>query len=223
MELRYGGTAEAEVGRDAINLIKFRDASWCRPATGDDPPRCHPPSAAGLTTATYVDDATSPRDGAIVDADIELNGVHFAIANDGTTLGDASCLADLENTLTHELGHLLGIEHPCRATGDPPRVDDMGQPVPSCSTVTEPAITESTMYNFQECGETKKSSLEAEDVAAACGIYPIAEDPGECAPVDLTPGGCCSTSNRPLPALLAAGVTLLVLARRRRPRVSRRS
>src|SRR5207253_2449306 len=32
----------SEVGRDGINLIKFRDKTWCRPAIGNDPARCYP-------------------------------------------------------------------------------------------------------------------------------------------------------------------------------------
>lgn len=219
MEIRYQGTADVEVGRDAINVIKFRDGSWCRPAVGDDPPRCHPPEAAGITTAVYVDDPDSDRDGAIVDADIELNGKDFSISNMGVTLGTAPCRAELLNTLTHELGHLLGIEHPCRAAGDPPRVDDEGQPVPSCSQIMgNQEITESTMFNIQDCDETKKATLEPEDIAAVCGIYPLADDPGECEAVDLTPGGCCGASNEPAGAVLAGGVWAIVAGRRRRRR-----
>lgn len=207
-----------EVGTDKINVIKFRDVTWCRPAEGDDPPRCHADSAAGITTTVFVDDPTSDRDGEIVDADIELNGVNFAISSNGVTLGDPSkCKADLANTLTHELGHLLGIEHPCRASGDPPRVDHRGEAVPLCSTVTDPAILDSTMFNFQECGETMKATLEAEDVAAVCGIYPTAEDPGTCERVDET--GCCGSTRGGVPpgTMLLAGLVLW-LARRSRLR-----
>ena len=206
----------AEVGKDKVNVIKFRDATWCRPALGDDPPRCHSPAAAGLTTAVFVDDADSSRDGAIVDADIELNGVDFAISVNDQTLGTAGCKADLGNTLTHEIGHLLGLEHPCRAAADPPRVDGDGNPVPSCSTTTEPEILEATMYNFQDCGETKKASLSTDDVAAICAIYPIAEDPKSCERVSDA-GGCCSAGDRaPWPAVLLSVLTFGVLLGRRK-------
>lgn len=210
------GRASKEVGNDKVNVIKFRDASWCRPATKSDPARCYSPSAAGITTAVYVDDAGSDRDGAIVDADIEINGVDFSISAGGVTLGDAPCKAELANTLTHELGHLHGLEHPCLAAGDPDRVDDQGQPVPLCSATTDPKITEATMYNFQDCGETKKESLSPDEVNAICTIYPKAEDPGTCEPVGST-AGCCSASDQPGPAFLLGGLTLVLLARRRRP------
>lgn len=203
-----------EVGRDNVNLIKFRDQSWCRPAIGDDAARCYSPAAAGLTTAVFVDDSSSKRDGAIVDADIELNGVDFAIALSGQTLGTESCLSELKNTLTHELGHLLGLEHTCLATGDPPRVDDKGNAVPSCNQAMQQnvtAIIDATMFNYQNCGERSKESLEADDIAAVCGIYPSADDPGTCEPVG-EPGGCCNTGGAAQP-LGSALLGLLVLSR----------
>lgn len=216
IEISFQGREAREVGRDRVNVIKFRDMSWCRPAVDDDPARCYAESAAGITTAVYVDDADSNRDGAIVDADIEINGKNFAIADNGVTLGTASCAAELANTLTHELGHLHGIEHPCLAAGDPPRTDHLGRAVPLCNSVMDDKIIDATMFNFQECGETKKATLEAEDIAALCGIYPTSEDPGTCEPVPLNPRGCCSASDRPVPALLLAGLTALLLGRRRR-------
>lgn len=219
IEIKYDGVEAREVGRDRVNIIKFRDMSWCRPAVDDDPARCHEESAAGITTAVYVDDEGSDRDGAIVDADIELNGKNFAIAHNGVTLGTASCKSELSNTLTHELGHLHGIEHPCLAMGDPPRVDHLGRAVPLCNSVlSDPRIVEATMFNIQDCGETKKATLEAEDIAAVCGIYPKSEDPGTCEPVPLNTRGCCSASDPPVPALLLAGLTGLLVAGRRRRR-----
>ena len=206
----------SEVGRDDRNLIKFRDTSWCRPAIADDPARCYSPQAAGITTAIFVDDANSPRDGAIVDADVELNGADFAISHNGQTTGAQQCQSEITNTLTHELGHLLGLEHPCLASGDPNRVDGDGAPVPLCSTTFDPKITEATMYNFQACGETKKASLSNDDIAAVCNVYPTAKDPGVCAPVGQASGGCCSTSGSPgAPAALTLA-TWLGFARRRR-------
>lgn len=208
--------ADAEVsGTDRINLIKFRDASWCRPATKTEPVHCYPAAAAGLTTATYIDSATDPNDGQIVDADVELNAVNFAFSVDGQTLGTAGCLADLQNTLTHELGHLHGLEHTCLAPGDPARVDGTGAAVPACGGGLPATITEATMYPYQDCGETKKSTIEADDIAGICAIYPIDQDPGAC-----DSGGCCEArgpgGGGAAAALPFAALALVGLARRRR-------
>jgi hypothetical protein len=206
-----------EVGNDKINIIKFRDASWCRPAVDDDPARCYSDAAAGITTAVYVDDAKSSRDGAIVDADIEINGVDFAVSVGGVSLGTAPCQAELQNTLTHELGHLHGLEHTCLATGDPPRIDDQGNPVPECADTSDPKIIDATMYPFQDCGETKKETLSDDDINGICTIYPIAMDPGTCAPVS-SGGGCCDAGpTAPSgPLVLAIAVVALVLRRKTR-------
>jgi hypothetical protein len=205
----------SEVGRDNRNLIKFRDTSWCRPATQDDPARCHSESAAGITTAVFVDDSGSSRDGAIVDADIELNGADFALSHQGQTTGTNICHSEITNTLTHELGHLLGIEHPCLAAEDPPRTDDNGDPVPDCNGTNDPMILEATMYNFQDCAETKKASLEPDDIAAVCTTYPKAADPNVCEPL-RDREGCCNQSAAPNPSTLLLGLGLLMLLARKK-------
>ena len=144
--------------------------------------------------------------------------MNFDIGVNGMTLGTVGCIADLQNTLTHELGHLHGLEHTCLATGDPPRTDDMGNPVPDCGTPGLPAkITEATMYNYQDCGETKKSTLSDDDINAICVVYPTADDPKKCEPV-MDPeksGGCCDAGGgAPVGALMFLGAGL-VLRRRR--------
>ena len=235
------GRKAMETTNDKVNVIRFRDddcdcegggKSWgCRPATKTSAAKCYSSAAAGITTAVYVNDANSSRDGAIVDADIELNGVNFAISANGTTNMPGLCLADLQNTLTHELGHLHGLEHTCLAPGDPGRINDQNQPVPTCEAArgapTVPGnmkILDATMYNYQECGETKKSSLSDDDINAICSIYPTAKDPGTCEPVGATtPGGCCSASrgaDRPTGALLLAGGVALWVRRRRSSRAA---
>jgi len=221
MTLVDGGTLEDhEVGRDKVNIIKFRDVTWCRPAVDDDPPRCYSTNTAGVTTATYVDDPGGSRDGEIVDADIELNGVDFALAVGGVTLDDGACLSELANTLTHEVGHLLGLEHTCRSPEDPERVDGNGDPSPLCAGVVDPVIRDATMYPFQDCAETKKATVEPDDVAGVCAAYPIANDPNECkSPGDA--GGCdAGGSSNPAPPLALSAVVVLgmlqVTRRRRR-------
>lgn len=211
------GRESLEVGNDKVNVIKLRDTSWCRPASGKDPMRCYSSQAAGITTAVYVNDPNSDRDGAILDADIELNGVNFAISVGGVTRSTQPCRSELQNTLTHELGHLHGLEHPCKANGDPDRIDHRGNPVPFCDDPDiDPEIPKATMYNFQACGESTKATLHPDDIQAICDIYSVSKDPGTCEPVGKTGGGCCNASGVPGASFFLAGMTALLLLRRRK-------
>ena len=56
--------------------------------------------------------------------------------------------------MTHEVGHYLGLDHS--------------------------QIQEATMYRSARLGETKKRSLEQDDIDGVCSIYPVSESPLEC-------------------------------------------
>ncbi|HLU67297.1 MAG TPA: hypothetical protein VKZ63_13525 [Kofleriaceae bacterium] len=222
LDLVAAGRIEGEVGLDAVNLVVFREDQWCRPATEDEPEECYDPDAAGLTTLFFVDDEDSDRNGAILDADVELNGVHFAISSGGDSEASGGCLSDLSNTFTHEIGHLMGLDHTCFAGGER-LVDDRGEPQPNCEPVDQlpDELREATMFNFQECGETSKATPGSDDIDGVCGIYPLADDPGECEPVSLKTAGCCAiaaprgrSARGALPLLALALAALLVLRRR---------
>jgi|JI10StandDraft_1071094.scaffolds.fasta_scaffold02193_15 MYXO-CTERM domain-containing protein len=216
LSLASRGAVDAEVTRgDFLSIVKFRDDRWCRPAVDGYPERCHSHTAAAVTTAVFVDDPDSERDGELVDADIEMNGVDYAIAVNGESLGTSSCQADLANTLTHEVGHLLGLEHTCRVAADPPRVDGTGAAVPLCTATSDPEILGATMYPYQECGETSKASLATDDTAAICAIYPIAAGPLACEPPDELAAGCCATGGDGRGSLALAALLAAVLRRRR--------
>jgi hypothetical protein len=208
------GTEDREVsGEDRVNVIIFRDDTWCRPAVDGDKARCFSAAAAGVTTVTFVDEPGDDRDGEIIDADVELNNVTFRLTHEGmgTNPREGLCDADLGNTLVHELGHLLGLEHTCRGSGDPPRFDQTGALIPLCAETIDPVITEATMYPFQDCGETKKATPEPDDIAAVCETYPVTDDPVICEPPDEVTGSCCDASRRaPTGGALLA---LLILAR----------
>jgi hypothetical protein len=212
---KLASTGPPPIGNDGINRVVFRDDEWCRPATGDMRKICLPNGAAGLTTITYIDDPDSWRDGELVDADVEINGAEFAISAGGQTLGTGACLADLANTFTHELGHVLGLDHTCLGADDPPKLDGDGDPVPLCSQTSDPAITEATMYISSVCGETKKATVEPDDVAGICAIYPSARDPQTCEPVPQQAGCCAAGGAGGGPAALAL-VTWAAASRRRR-------
>ncbi|MCA9669999.1 MAG: hypothetical protein KC503_30595 [Myxococcales bacterium] len=174
--------ASATIGFDREgpneNAIVFVESNWP-----------HEDVAAGITTVFFVDNKDSAQDGRILDADVELNGQIFTFG----TIASKS-LTDVENTLTHELGHVLGLDHPCDdGTRSPVPKDHTGATIPRCNTpAVSAAIRESTMYNFANLGETKKRTPEDDDILGICETYPAANDPGSCAPVDFTDSGGCS-------------------------------
>jgi hypothetical protein len=221
-----------EARYDGYNTVKFREQTWCRPASGDDPMQCYSPQAAAITTVFYVNAPGTEKDGLIRDADVELNGVNFAVAVCSApgvcqTSGAPSNRSDLANTLTHEIGHLLGMDHTCWDQQGPAPLDDDGNTIPLCTTPNlGPEITEATMYNFQDSGETKKVSPEADDVEGICDTYPLAagEAPACRRSLDDDDGGLCAvtapagrhTSNAATAGLLAASLLAVAALRRRR-------
>ena len=66
-----------------------------------------------LTTLRYVDKPGAKNDGQILDAALDVNAENFQFS-----LDRANGTLDVEQTLTHELGHVLGLDHPC-TTGQP--------------------------------------------------------------------------------------------------------
>ncbi|HKE19744.1 MAG TPA: hypothetical protein VKB80_32930 [Kofleriaceae bacterium] len=220
-DLRFQGLRKAGVGLDGYNMVIFHEDSWSRPATDEDPEEPYDPAAAGLTTLFFIDDPASKRNGTLLDADVELNAVNFAIAVDHHSNVVGRCESDLANTFTHEIGHLMGLDHTCWTGAGVRLTDNEQQPLPLCSLDPNlPAtVRDATMFNFQDCGETKKASPEPDDISGVCAIYPIEDNPHECLPAELEPGASCAVSAgngwAGAPGMIALA---LVVARRRRRR-----
>ena len=107
----------------------------------------HDPRAVGLTTVTMCqNDTPTCAAGTIIDADIELNEVDFILTPSVAT----NVQMDLPNTLTHELGHFLGLDHS-----------------------TDP---DSTMYAEAPLRETKKRTVDEDDKAGVCELFPLNSD-----------------------------------------------
>lgn len=148
-----------------------------------------------LTTTTY--DTTS---GFIYDADIELNAANFVFTavDSPPCLANAqsqSCVAtDIQNTLTHETGHALGLDHNTSPT--------------------------STMFNSAPLGETSKRVLDPGSKQFLCDVYTPVGPPRDCV-LTPAPSGSCSApgdaaSAAPSLALGALGVLGLARGRTRR-------
>lgn len=178
-------------------------------------PPCADRSVVALTSVLY-----DPRTGRIYDADIEINGWdgaagslagpqpgngwYFTCYPDPeplstcTTYGQDGCkFIDLQNTVTHEVGHFLGLAHPCGHPG-----------LPACTQSApegeEPYLAR-TMSPTTNVGETLKRSLSDDDVAGVCAIYPPS-------------GGGCGCGSGGAPGMLALLAAAAALRRPRRPR-----
>ncbi len=206
---------------DGWQVIKFRAGRWCRPADASDPEICYDPGSAALTTVSYVSDHKNPKnDGRILDADIELNAVNNyfydagPLSDAGTTRPPPSDPGtrkplDLWDTLSHELGHLQGLDHTC--TGWPgtdlPSCsrDGTGQPVVTCAAVekdhtTDPllgAIYATTMYPSAKANDIVKRTPKPDDMAGIAALYPIGMDPNLCGPAGTNGASVPSASAAP--------------------------
>lgn len=232
LRLVYGGTTDdLRTGFEGTdrNVVVFRQG-WCsnNAAARSDPNGCYddPDVDCGGTYNCFEDHTDcpqgvscadrgvvaltsvlyDPRNGRIMDADIEVNGWD-GLARDAPiiaargqfpehgwyfTCGDETALCasygqgdcgfmDLQNTVTHEAGHFIGLGH-----------------------VAESQVS-STMNPNTSPGDVAKRTLSQDDVEGVCAIYPRSSSDG---------GGCGSAgAGGGLSLLLAAAA----LALRRRP------
>ena len=180
---------------------------------------------AGLLALTLL---TFDETGALLDADVEINGAISYLSlvdSPPCTPGNVTsgCVGnDVQNTITHELGHALGLGH---------------SPDPS-----------STMYATAPIGETSKRVLDPASEQFLCDVYPPGLASRDCSlpdggsepgtgggsgggpsgipPVAPGPGiartttsGCAAVDASGAPGALLAALSLGTLVRRRvRPR-----
>jgi uncharacterized protein (TIGR03382 family) len=217
------GPENVDARKDGKNMLVFREDHWARGGSSD-PNDAYNSAATAITTLSFIDDTSRKDNGTILDTDIEMNAVNYGFAvgceSQCQTMSSKSSIWDLQNTLTHELGHVLGLSHTCfiASTDHPvPPLDENGHPAPSCLLPGLPAdVVDATMYPFQSPGEVSKRSLSQDDIDGACVAYPVATDPSVCEPADLPKSGCSATGTSggaPAAVLVAAAI---LLARRRR-------
>jgi hypothetical protein len=201
---------------DGQNALIFRSRDWCQLAPDGSCELDYDPSALAFTW-----DTANKKTGQIYDADVEVNLIDFQWAD---VVADPSLNEDmdLQNALTHEFGHFIGLDHTCYnplspSTPDRP-IDNDGNPIPDCDRAST-EVQETTMYPSAMPGDTQKRTLAPDDQAALCTIYPIDDPPpGD---DDQLRGGCArcelgSPTSRPLGGVSFVAASLVLAGRRRR-------
>ncbi len=191
------------------NLVLFRTKACAQVVPAGDP--CLKQGGCGnaydcwdfgSSTIATTTTTSNNQTGEIVDSDIELNNAGYTFtANDGlpcTSSTETGCVrTDVQNTVTHEAGHTIGLDH---------------SPDPNA-----------TMYATAPQGQVSKRVLGTDDVQGICEIYPtggptLTTGPN-CAQAPADQGGCgCSHSQTGPGAALGALLLLLQISRRSRSR-----
>lgn len=134
LTLHYAGqTNEDRIGYNPYidenaNIIVFRDNDTWEESR----------QMMALTTVTH-----SRSTGLIYDADIEINTTHYHY---GIFETDGSGVVDLQNTLTHEIGHTFGLAHSSKL--------------------------DATMFPYSGTGEINLRTLDQDDLDAIANVYP---------------------------------------------------
>ena len=159
----------------------------------------------GRTVIAVTTTSFRPTTGEILDADIEFNEGSFVLTDgdgppcEGGELDDSCVQTDLQNTATHEIGHLLGLDHSDQR--------------------------DATMFGSAPAGEVGKRDLSEDDIGGICAIYPAGRPATACEASDDDPlvdgreGCACGAggASAGLFGLLAWVGWSVGLRRRRRP------
>lgn len=112
----------------------------------------------GAGVVALTSNAFDRGSGVIFDTDIEINDEFFLWTDAATstcTMG-----MDLENALTHEVGHFIGLSHPPNTA----------------------EFRDSTMFAVANPCETQKRTLAQDDIDGVCAIYPKGKATQQCHP-----------------------------------------
>jgi len=199
---------------DGHNALIFHSTVWCHVGSNGQCDVDYDASALAVTT-----DTANRKTGQILDADVEVNLVDYQWADlveDPNLTNDM----DLQNALTHELGHLIGLDHTCfdplsSKSGARPD-DNSGQPLPDCATASVD-VQATTMFPSAQPGDTQKRTLAPDDLNAVCTIYPV-NDPPPPPGTNVNGGcdGCAAAGESDCPSALAslALLSAVLIARR---------
>lgn len=158
-----GFTDEPPVAGDDVNTIAFVQTDWTAMGLDAD--------AAATTDVRYASRSDETR---IVEADLLLNAEAMAWTTSSPSSPERR---DVQAVVTHELGHVLGLLHPCEVGG----IDG----APECGPIHEGTSLHPTYFGVLQ------RRLAADDVDGICSLYPTLPCAGACAEgLECTPGGC---------------------------------
>lgn len=177
-----GPTTVQGVGKDGVNLVVVRNKRCIDvPCTGPDY-SCgaqHNCWEWGIGTIGFTTLSWNASTGEITDADMELFGWEptlnvgwwLTCAGPGAPAcgakGEAGCsMTDLQAVVTHEAGHMLGLDH-----------------VSSTASVMYPTV-----------GAVAQRTLAQDDVAGVCDLYPLGSASGCVVPPKKSSGGGCASA-----------------------------
>ena len=228
-------TSTAVNGLDGVNLVVFRSGLCsdlgCAGNACATQHNCWDHGATltiALTTTTFV-----ASTGQITDADMEIygwngstggasglpTGFYLTCASPASTTcarppyGLTGCTyIDVGNIVTHEAGHMLGLDHTCSYPA----------PHDSCPSANASDPNAPTMNPEVLPGETGKRTLAPDDVNGVCTVYPLGAATATCSSVTppAAKSGGCSTGGVGGEAMGLLGVSFMIARRLRRSRSS---
>lgn len=144
LDFIYKGQANVStLGYDKKNNIVWVESGWTSQSFSP------PTGALAVTVSTY-----RTSDNAILDSDISFNGQYFSWGVLDTESEMVGNVVDIENIATHEIGHLVGLDH-------------------SSEVYYEPSLElyNATMFYASGAGEIFRRTLAADDIAAVQHLY----------------------------------------------------
>ncbi|MCB0404288.1 MAG: matrixin family metalloprotease [Bdellovibrionales bacterium] len=169
-----GCSSSTDNQNDGINNVIFEASNWPFET-----------SVIAITRNFFIS-GDSPNAGMILDSDIIFNGVNHSF-----TASNEAGKFDVQNIMTHEIGHLLGLGHE-----------------------VSPEDTDATMHAMAVPLETKKRDLATNDINGIRAAYPGVSSLGASFNLscDISSTASCAATHRPCGSARSLIPVILFLA-----------